>query len=227
VQISIVRLSLFLINKNLIQINPIQFMKKLALVLLAGFFFASAHAQLAFGIKGGANISNVNGSGVSGTNSLVGFNAGIFLKLPVASHLAIQPELFYSGQGFKVSSGGITTSEHENYINIPVLLKAHFAGVFIETGPQVGFLVTAKANTQGVSFDNKSSFNSADFAWVAGAGVKIPMTPISLDARYSFGLSNIINNSGNNNSGGSGNGTVHNGSFQIGIMINLFSAPVK
>ena len=198
-------------------------MKKLALVLLAGFSFASAHAQFAFGIKGGANISNVNGSDVSGTNSLVGFNAGVYLKLPVTKHLSIQPEVVYSGQGFKETTSGVTTTQHDNYINIPVLLKYHVAGVFIETGPQAGILASAKVSQQGVSVDDKASFNSADFSWVFGAGVKIPMTPISLDARYDLGLSNIINNGSNNTD----NSTAHNGSFQIGIMINLFSAPIR
>lgn len=198
-------------------------MKKLAFVLLAGFSFATAHAQLAFGIKGGANISNVNGSDVSGTNSLVGFNAGVYLMLPVAHHVSIQPELVYSGQGFKETSSGVTTTQHENYINIPVLLKVHFAGLFAETGPQVGFLTTAKASSQGVSVDDKAGFNSADFSWVLGAGVKIPTTPISIDARYNFGLSNIINNG----SSGGDNSSAHNGSFQIGVMIRLFSAPVR
>ncbi|HET6255099.1 MAG TPA: porin family protein [Puia sp.] len=198
-------------------------MKKLALVVLAGFAFATAHAQLAFGIKGGANISNINGSGVSGTNSLVGFNAGVYLHLPLAHHLSLQPEVMYSGQGFKVSSGGLTTDEHENYINVPVLLKyTHVTGLFIETGPQIGFLATAKAVTNGTDFNNKSSFNSADFSWVLGVGLKVPATPVSIDARYNFGVSNILTNNG---SSGESSNSVHNGSFQIGIMVRLFSAP--
>jgi hypothetical protein len=200
-------------------------MKKLAFVLLAGFSFATAHAQFAFGIKGGANISNVNGSDVSGTSSIVGFNAGAYLKLPVTRHLSIQPEVDYSAQGFKASESGATVTFKNDYVNVPVLLKyTHFTGVFIETGPQVGFLTTAKASSQGVTIDDKPSYNSADFSWVLGVGVKIPATPISLDARYNFGISNIINNG---SSGGSDNNSAHNGSFQIGIMIRLFSAPVR
>jgi hypothetical protein len=198
-------------------------MKKLAFVLLAGFSFATAHAQFAFGIKGGANISNVNGSDVTNTNSVVGFNAGAYLKLPLTHHLSLQPEVLYSGQGFKQSSSGVTATYNENYINVPVLLKyTHFTGVFIETGPQVGFLASAKASAQGVSVDYKKYYNSSDFSWVIGVGVKIPATPISLDARYNFGLSNIENNAQTGD-----NGNFHNGSFQIGIMIRLFSAPVR
>jgi hypothetical protein len=199
-------------------------MKKLALVLLAGFFFATAHAQFAFGIKGGANISNVNGSDVTNINSVVGFNAGAYLKVPLTRHLSIQPEVVYSGQGFKETTSGVSTTQIESYVNVPVLLKyTHFTGVFIETGPQVGFLASAKASSQGVSVDDKPSFNSTDFSWVLGVGVKIPATPISLDARYNFGLANIINNG----SSGADASSVHNGSFQIGIMIRLFSAPVR
>jgi hypothetical protein len=199
-------------------------MKKLALVLLAGLSFATAHAQFAFGIKGGANISNVNSGQFTGTNSLVGFNAGAYLKLPLGHGLSIQPEVFYSSQGFKQSDGGAGTATYtEGYINVPVLLKyTHVTGVFIETGPQIGFLASAKASAQGVSVDWKKDLNSSDFSWVVGIGVKIPATPISLDARYNFGLSNIDNNSVTGD-----NYTVHNGSFQIGVMIRLFSAPVK
>jgi hypothetical protein len=199
-------------------------MKKLALVLLAGFSFASVHAQFAFGIKGGANISNVNSSGFSGTNSLVGFNAGAYLKVPLGHGLSLQPEVVYSSQGFKQSDGaGGTATYTQGYVNVPVLLKyTHVTGVFIETGPQIGFLASAKASDQGVSVDWKKDLNSSDFSWVVGVGVKIPATPISLDARYNFGLSNIDNKSETGD-----NFTVHNGSFQIGIMIRLFSAPGK
>jgi hypothetical protein len=200
-------------------------MKKLALVLLAGFFFASAHAQFAFGIKGGANISNVNGSDVSGltTSSVVGFNAGAYLKVPLRHGLSLQPEVVYSSQGFKQTSNGVTGTYTEGYVNVPVLLKyTHFTGVFIETGPQIGFLASAKLSADGNSADWKKYYNSSDVSWVIGVGVKIPATPISLDARYNFGLSNIDNNSQTGD-----NGSLHNGSFQIGIMIRLFSGPGK
>jgi len=196
-------------------------MKKLTLVLLAGFFFAGVHAQLAFGIKGGVNISNVAGSDASGTSSLVGFNAGAYLTIPVfVQHLSLQPELVYSAQGFKETTGGITTTQHLNYLNIPILFKYSVAGVFIETGPQAGILMSAKAKALGESADDKNTFYGADWAWVFGAGVKIPMTPISVDVRYNLGMSNIINQTENN-------GNTLNGSFQIGVMVDLFTAPAR
>jgi Outer membrane protein beta-barrel domain len=208
-------------NKNLIQIK---FMKKLALVFLAGMSIATAaNAQFQFGIKAGANFSTVNGSDVSGASTLTDFNGGVYFKLPLTHHLSIQPELLYSGQGFEDNSGGVTEKQHFNYFNIPVLLKyTHFSGLFVETGPQFGVLTSANFKADGVSADDKSDFNTADFSWVVGVGFKIPTTPLSIDARYNFGISNI------ENSGQSGdNGSIRNGSFQIGLMLKLFSAPVR
>lgn len=199
-------------------------MKKLALVLLAGFsLVATANAQtFAFGVKAGANFANVSGSGVSGTNTLIGFNGGVFFHLPLAHGLSLQPELSYSGEGFKQSVSGTDITIAENYLTIPVLLKYRFPmGLFIETGPQVGFLLSAKGKSGGTSVDEKQYFNSSDFDWAVGAGFHIPTTHLAVDARYAFGLSNIANDNASTGS----TGTVKNGVFQIDLMYTLFSAP--
>jgi len=202
-------------------------MKKLALLILAGISFATANAQFAFGIKAGANFSNVSGNGLDGisTSTLTGFNGGFYVRLPLGHGFAIQPELVYSGQGFKTDVSDVTVTEHENYINFPILLKyTHFSGLFLETGPQFGYLMTANEKAQGVSEDNKNSFNAADVAWVFGIGFKIPATPLAVDARYNLGISNIASN---DNAGGSSSSSIHNGVFQIGLMYTLFNAPIR
>ena len=204
-------------------------MKKLALLILAGISFATANAQFAFGIKAGANFSNVSGDGLDGisTSTLTGFNGGFYVRLPLGHGFAIQPELVYSGQGFKTDVSDVTVTEHENYINFPILLKyTHFSGLFLETGPQFGYLMTANEKAQGGSEDNKNSFNAADVAWVFGIGFKIPATPLAMDARYNLGISNIASN---DNAGGSSNSSssIHNGVFQIGLMYTLFNAPIR
>lgn len=204
-------------------------MKKLALLILAGSFFATANAQFAFGIKAGANFSNDNGNGLNGvsTSTLTGFNGGVFVKVPVTGHLAIQPELVYSGQGFKANESGYAGTFTENYINIPVLLKYRFPmGLFIETGPQLGFLMSANAKLNGVSASDKSNYTSTDFAWAVGAGFHIPTTKLAVDLRYNIGIANVASSSSNGGSSSSSN-TVHNNVFQVGLMYTLFSAPVK
>lgn len=200
-------------------------MKKLALVILAGISLATANAQFQLGIKGGVNFSNVNGSDVSGTSSLTGYNVGAWFKLPLARHIALQPELIYSAEGYQISESGVTNNQHNDYVNIPVLLKfTHFSGLFAETGPQLGFLTSANAKADGQTANDKAYFNSANFSWVFGVGFHIPTTPVSIDARYNLGISNIANN--NDDSGGD-NPSIHSGSFQVGLMVTLFKAPVR
>jgi len=198
-------------------------MKKLALVLLAGFSFATAaNAQsIQFGVKAGANFANVSGDGTQGvsTSTLVGFNGGVFLGLGFTDNLSLQPELVYSGQGFKETESGTTGTQTENYINVPVLLKYKLPiGLYFQTGPQVGFLMSAKAKASGYSVDDKASFKSVDFAWAVGAGFQIPATQLGIDLRYNIGLANIVDNSGG------GSGSVKNGVFQVGLTYALFNS---
>lgn len=198
-------------------------MKKLALVFLAGISFATSNAQFQFGVKAGANFSTLSGSDVQDAKSLVGLNAGVFAKLPIAHSLSIQPELLYSGQGAKFDNGTFTETQTVNYFNIPVLLKYHnFTGFFLETGPQFGFLLSANDKISGNSASDKAYFKSSDFSWVFGVGYKIPTTQLSIDARYALGISNIEDTDKTGNTG-----KIHNGQFQIGLMYALFSVGKK
>ena len=196
-------------------------MKKLALVFLAGISFATANAQFQFGIKAGANFANFNGSAITDAKTLVSLNAGVYARLPLAEHVSIQPELVYSGQGAKSDENGITFTQHSNYFNIPVLLKfSTGVGFFVETGPQLGFLMSANTKAEGNSIDTKNSYSSTDFSWVFGVGYKIPATKLSIDARYNLGISNIVNQD-------VAKETAHNGVFQLGLMYTLFSTGRK
>ena len=177
-------------------------MKKLLFVVIAAISFATANAQgqLQFGLKGGLNLSNItvsNGFDGYSYSTLASFNAGAFLKVPVIRSFSIQPELYYSGQGFKGDDGsGGTYTEHVNYLNIPVLGKfTTRSGFYLETGPQIGVKLNAKDKENGLSQDVSSAYNSADFAWVFGAGYKIPMAPVGIDLRYNVGITNVANDS--------------------------------
>src|SRR5882762_6463246 len=118
-------------------------MKKLALVLVAGISFVAANAQIQFGVKAGANFSNITGGD---GKTLVSFNAGALVKIPLADALSLQPEVVYSGQGAKGSSNGVDVKQTLNYINVPILATYTLpVGVFFQTGPQIGFLISAKA----------------------------------------------------------------------------------
>jgi hypothetical protein len=205
-------------------------MKKLVLILFAGISFATARAQgqFQFGVKGGLNVSNVtvsNGFNGYSYSSLANFNAGVFVKIPfLAPGLSLQPEIYYSGQGFKANDGsGGLYSEHVNYLNIPVLAKYTFPqGFFLETGPQLGLKLSAKDKENGISTDISSAYNSADFSWVVGIGFKIPMSPVGFDFRYNTGIINVANDSYYGN--GYGQYAVRNESFQIDMTIVLWKS---
>jgi hypothetical protein len=196
-------------------------MKKLALVLFSAASFATAHAQFEFGAKAGANFSTVSSNGqFVDARTLFNFNAGFFVRLPVAPGLSIQPELFYSGEGAGYTDNGVVGHEHFNYIDIPVLLKfAHHSGLYAETGPQLGFLVSANDKFEGTSTDVKAYVNSTEFAWAFGFGYKVPMSPVGIDFRYNVGISNIQNNSASGT-----NYSVHNNVFQLGLTYVLWSS---
>lgn len=200
-------------------------MKKLVLVLIAGVSFAAAHAQIQFGVKAGANLSTLTGSDAIGAKTMANFNAGVFANIPIASSLSFSPEIVYSGEGAKYEDNGITGSQHLNYLNIPLLVKyTHSSGFSIATGPQVGFLMSAKAKVQGVSQDDKNAYNSTEFAWDFGLGYDIPKTPVGIEFRYDLGISNIENNGDNSGNSVNSTGKLHNSVFQLGLRYTLFGA---
>jgi hypothetical protein len=60
----------------------------------------------------------------------------------------------------------------------------------LQTGPQVGFLVSAENEVGKVQVDVKDQLKTADLSWVVGASY-ISKTGLGVDARYNFGITNI------------------------------------
>ena len=110
----------------------------------------SAQSELAFGIKGGVNFSNLTGDGFDefdDDSARTSFNLGALVEIPVTEKFAIQPEVFYSGQGFDLvqREDAEDTEFQLDYINVPVLAKIYLVqGLYLEAGPQVGFLVDSQ-----------------------------------------------------------------------------------
>jgi hypothetical protein len=193
-------------------------MKKLFFVLCAVSAGLFAGAQVQFGVKAGYNLANVTQSGSStvDTKAKSDFSGGFLASIPLFSSCTLQPEVMYSGQGTSVNAVGETAKLNFDYINVPVLFKyQHTSGVFVETGPQIGFLISAKEKADGQSMDVKSSFQSTDFSWAFGLGYKIPHMGLGIDARYNLGLTNIAKNTGSDDE------TIKNSVFQFGLFYVL------
>jgi hypothetical protein len=187
-------------------------MKKL---LLSFSLFAitaiSANAQIAFGFKAGLNVATFSGSDAStitGKGSRSGLNVGGQVKIPVSSNFSVQPELVYSMQGCKFTGG----TYEVNYINVPVLAQYRFGASSFSaaTGPQIGFLASAKAKSGGTTTDVKDDTKAVDFSWAFNLAYKLAMG-LGFNARYNLGLTTI-----DKNTGGGTAAKINNSVFQIG-----------
>lgn len=186
-------------------------MKRVLLVLIAAGSAMFASAQIQFGVKAAYNLANITFSpSQPGVSSKSDFSAGILASIPLLASCSLQPEIMYSGQGTSFSDSFATGKLNYGYLNVPVLFKyQHSSGLFVETGPQVGFLLSAKETADGQSADTKSNTQSTDFSWVFGLGFKLPLG-LGIDARYNLGLTNVAK-------GDVGSiGTAKNGVFQFG-----------
>lgn len=160
-----------------------------------------------FGLRAGVNLATVNMSGgtslsegsVTGANSKTSYNAGILINIPMGmSAFRFQPEVNFSSQGARLFGNNNTFSYEQdlNYLNIPLNFQWMAKnGIFVQTGPQVGFLMSA--NTKDASGtgapangENKSAFDKTDLAWSAGAGY-VSRAGLGIDARYNLGLRNL------------------------------------
>lgn len=175
-----------------------------AALLLAG----QAHAQL--GVKGGVNRAVLSGRVGEDATYKTYFHAGVFYEAKLIGPLSVQPELLYSLQGsqLKGTATAVTNTDYItqlHYIQVPILLKATFGPLFVEAGPQFGYLVGANEegrvqvrNTSGqvafrdVNQSATDNYKRNDFALCAGVGVKIgPLFRVG--GRFTAGLNDINN----------------------------------
>lgn len=197
-------------------------MKKISFVaaaLAAGItVFAQQHPKLTtdmtvttrFGIKGGVNLDKMNADGYSSSSdfsskSKTAFNAGVFANIPISTNFRFQPEVVYSNQGGANSintatpTGSVTThyKSELNYINVPLMLQLQTTkGVYVEVGPQVGYLLNAKnkntdAGSSNSEMDIKDQLKKWDVAASGGIGY-LSRIGLGINARYNYGLTNIL-----------------------------------
>lgn len=165
--------------------------------IIAGALLAmsfSAQAQLAkFGIKGGLNYANINGSDIQ-TDAITSYHVGLVAELKLTDRFSVQPELLYSTQGATYKNA-ITEFKNElGYLAIPVLAKVYLnKTISLEVGPQASFLLSEKND-----LDLKDS-NTFDFSVNAGLGVKITEN-FFLQGRYNLGLTDVSKDAETKNS---------------------------
>ncbi len=185
------------------------------LVAIPGAF---AQPNIGIGAKVGLNIANASFSpdlpaGIT-KSTRMGFMFGGVVEIGFAGPLSIQAEPMYVQKGNVVegplfvdqTTGFPVTGKNTSKLalfEVPILLKAKFpAGPvkpYVFAGPSIGFILSATETDEPQGFpstdtDIKSTLNSTDFGLVFGAGAEFkvaPLVALTLDARYSLGLTDL------------------------------------
>lgn len=153
--------------------------------------------------KGDNYFSKQLGYKISSKNN---FHGGVFLEIPLAKHLALQPEiLFYEGgyhwyteERFDATgdNGSYDVNEELGFISVPVLLKYKVGGFGIYAGLQPDFLFFTMRDIEGRSTSGNEDDFRKDYkkgVYFSGVG-GIEYTfrfGLGLSARYQLGLTNI------------------------------------
>jgi hypothetical protein len=153
------------------------------------------------GFKVGLAMAKFGGDAGSPKNRM-GFGFGGFIGFRVGENMMIQPELLYLMKGAKYEAGNEKLTFKVDYLEIPVLIKFCIPtkgqispSLFV--GPSVGIKLSNKIRYEegGVSEEAKVDFaKGTDFGLVLGGGLDFAMGTgkICFDARYTLGLTNIL-----------------------------------
>ncbi|MBA3663070.1 MAG: PorT family protein [Bacteroidetes bacterium] len=162
-----------------------------------------------FGIKAGANYSNVYDSQSQDfkADPKVGFAGGAFLSIPIGKFLGLQPEILYSQKGFQATGTFLGSpyafTRTTTYIDVPVLFALKASEFFtILAGPQYSYLTKQKdtfvnsdaSSAQETQFQNE---NLRKNTLCVTGGLDITMKHIVLSGRAGW---DIQNNNGNGTS---------------------------
>lgn len=170
-------------------------MKKIIVSIILLFIFFTVNAQLSVGPRLGVNNSMAKFSASDATVDpiVLTFYGGAFANYQFAKNFAAEVELFYSGEGTKYKIKGSPTVYTVNlgYFDVPLLVQFKAGGGFyLETGPQMGFLLSANETDNGSTVSVKDNISSSKFSWCFGLGYQFAKK-LGINLRYAAGFSDI------------------------------------
>jgi hypothetical protein len=168
-----------------------------------------------FGIKAGANLSNVNGSNDLSLNSgssafnfkdndnrSLGFAGGVFFRFGKTFYL--QPEILLSQKGgkFNVYKDGVQDGDGKvdvrfSNLDVPVLFGVRVAKFFrVNVGPMASLRLSNNGKIKDSFDDVTGSDSQAEInnrlAFGYQAGVGVDFGRVSLDVRYEGNFTEIV-----------------------------------
>jgi len=171
---------------------------KFFLPLLAALFLSSAlMAQFHIGLKGGTNITKVNGQSFK-DKFTYGYHIGGFAEIGLGEKFGIQPEVLFNQYSTTLDSNynhiyeNIFTPGQRNvklnYLSIPLVFNYKLLGNFLslQAGPQFSILMK---QDKTLLQNGADAFKKGDFSMLGG--VQLKLSAIRITGRYAIGLNNI------------------------------------
>ena len=153
-------------------------------------------AQFHLGIKGGANITKVDGESFK-NQFRYGYHLGGFAEIRMGNKFVLQPEVLFNQYATKLDSSyknvyddvfGGNSNIKLNYLSIPIVINYKLIGSFLslQAGPQFGILID---QSKTVLQNGGNAFKNGDLSMLAGLQFKI--AALRINGRYAIGLNNI------------------------------------
>ena len=180
------------------------------IVVLVSLNAAMASAQdRQWGGKAGVTVSAMDyqtSSDNPGYHNRVAASIGGFFVQPLVGVLALQLEGLYLAKGAELASKDTfdtTGTLKLDYVDVPALARVTFVratshSIYAFGGPVPGFRINAQHTTSsgrplraGETVDIKDAVEFFEFSLLAGIGADIGSHGV-LDARYEWGLTNVI-----------------------------------
>jgi len=140
-------------------------MKLKLLGLAAALFIAQiSMAQFHIGVKGGANLTKIEGKTFK-EEFKYGYHVGAFAEIGLGGRFTLQPEVIFNqytttlDSNFHAIYENVIASDQSKvklrYLSVPILLDYKLLGpIHIQAGPQVGILM-GNSNGSGQEFSRK------------------------------------------------------------------------
>ena len=163
-----------------------------------------AFAQdLSFGVRGGLNVANLSmdappyyvngGANINSKETRKSFNLGVYSQQSLNDKMALQAELFYSGEGASFTNPGTETPQYIklSYLSLPLFFKYNIVQNFYAmAGPQFSYLLAAHSvYASGTSYDALDKHKKIGVGFVPVIGYD--WKKISINLRYQIGLTSV------------------------------------
>ena len=186
-------------------------MKKIILMIVVVTFMANYSSaqnnsdfrtKLRFGLKAGANYSNVYDTKGEAfhADARFGLAAGAFAAIPINKYIGIQPEILFSQKGFQ-GSGILLGSTYNfkrtlNFIDVPILFALKPSEfITLLAGPQFSYLLKQKDvfTSSATSYNQEQEFKNDNVRkniLCFTGGIDVTLNNIVLGARVGWDVQN-------------------------------------